>query len=173
MNRVSTLSLAFLLSSYPAFPQVAASQSVVAISVPQIMEASCPVGLFAQHRGAGSIVQIKDRPATATLPLELQWDNHRAKDIVGASLLVRGYDASTRILPAGSTNTPQMKKVFDLKLNLSGNGKTTIDFVARSFATVSSIELQSIEYADGSKWNISKGESCRIAPNNLVLIGQR
>ena len=173
MGRVSIVSLALLLGSYPALSQVAASPSVTALSVPQVMGASCPVGLSAQQRGTGSMVQIKDRSRTATLPLELRWDNHRAQDIVAASLLVRGYDASMRILPAGTPNTPPLKKIFDLKLNLLGNGKVTTNFAARSFATVSSIELQSVEYADGSQWHLSPGDRCSIAPDYLVLIGQR
>lgn len=174
MGRVSVVSLALLLSSSPTVSQVVANQSVVvASSVPQMMEASCPVGLVAQQQGTGSMIQIKDRSRTAGQPLELRWDNHRAKDIVRASLLIRGYDASLRLLPAGAPNIPQRKKVFDLKLQLSGNGKATTDFAARSFATVSSIELQSVEYADGSQWHLSPGERCSIAPNNLVLVGQR
>jgi hypothetical protein len=118
------------------------------------------------------MVQIQNRSAIAALPLELHWNNHETKDIVGASLLVFGYDASARILPA-ETNAPQMRKVFNLKLDLSGNGNAITDFIAHSFAAVSSIELRSIEYADGTQWHLSSGEICRIAPDNFVLVGSR
>lgn len=171
MVRTALVSLTLLLGSSFAFPQTLLQQTIVE-KTPLTMGANCPVGLQAERRGIGTFVQIKGQPPEVSLRLALHWENLRAKDIVAATLLVRGHDGSPQVIPAKSSTSPELLKTFHLAMNVSGSGKATTALMARSFGTVSWIELHSIDYADGTHWNVSEGESCRIAPSGLLLVAE-
>lgn len=151
----------------------AAAQRALTVDSIQGMGVGCPVDLQAQRRGTGAMVQTMGQPGQAAQRLRLNWANRHGKAIVGATLVVRGFDASARVIPAGSAATPELKKTIDVKLNLSGEGKTTTDMTMRSFSTVSWIDLTSVEYADGTGWSLPTGESCTVAPDRLVLVATR
>jgi hypothetical protein len=105
--------------------------------------------------------------------LQLHWGNLHEKGIAGITIEVRGYDASARVIPADRSNTAALKKVFNVAVKIDGHGKATTRFTAQSFGTISWIDLQAIEYVDGSRWSLSRGETCRVAPSPLMLVAER
>jgi len=167
MRHIALLPLTLLFGSSFAFSQSSTQQAFAKVTS-NMMGASCPVSLQAQH-GPGALVQTKDRSPEPAQRLKLYWGNLHRKDIVAATILVRGYDATPRFLPVNYA-APQLKRTFNLVVDVASHGKTTTDLTARSFATVSWIDLKSIEYADGSRWNISQRETCRISLNGFMLI---
>ncbi|HEY0162275.1 MAG TPA: hypothetical protein VGB69_06325 [Edaphobacter sp.] len=170
MNRTSSLCAALLFgsSSLSLCASDLPSQPVTATATLSTMGPGCPVSLQAQH-GPGAVVQTKTSVREAGQRLELHWENLQAKDIIGVTILARGYDATPRILPVGGM-TPPLKKTFDLELKVSGHGTAITDFAAQSFAAVKWIDLESITYADGTRWNVAEGKNCRISPNGFMLV---
>lgn len=169
MNRSAVFSLALLFGSSFAFSQ-GSIQQMPAGTFTSLYGAGCPVSLVAQ-RGPGAVVQTKGPSREAAQRLELHWKNLRDKDMVAATVQVWGYDATPRVLPVGYATPSPMKKNFDLVVNIEGHGRSTTGLTARSFATVKWIDLKSIAYADGTHWNVSKGEMCRISPNGFLRVG--
>ncbi|RZU39740.1 hypothetical protein [Edaphobacter modestus] len=175
MNRAGFFSLTLLCGASFVFSQssrsAAAARQVLAIDTVSVMGVNCPVSLLARPAGAGAMVETAGRTQDAAPQLQLNWENRHGKDIVAATIEVRGYDASPQIIPADLAVSPKLKKTFNLNVNLSGDGKTTTDLRVRPFASVSWIDLRSIEYADGTHWNAAAGETCRVVPSRLVLVG--
>jgi len=176
MNRPGVLSLALLFGASFAFSSQALSQSmpqpVLAETMMSGMGEGCPVSLQAQRNGIPSVVVTDGRTPVPAAQLQLNWGNRQRKEIAAAAIFVHGFDATPRVIPAGSRTaaSAELKKVFAVKLNLSGGGQATTDLTLQRFATVSSIELRSIEYADGSRWNIPAGQNCSIAPNPYLPV---
>lgn len=160
-----------LLGSFFALPLNLHAQASVGSPVLNIMGEGCPVGLQAQRRGSNEIVQTKDHsPAAVAQQLQLNWTNRLQKEIVAAAIVVHGFDASARIIPVGSHLSPELKKVVAVKLDIASVGHATTHLNLQHFATISSVEVKSIEYADGTRWSAPTEGSCRIAPNLLLLV---
>lgn len=175
MIRSGVFSLAILFgtaaSSPPSFSQTA-FQSVVAETTPSGMADGCRVGLLAQRKGMPTVVATDGKPPVPAARLQLHWENRQRKEIVAAAISVQGFDATPRLIPAGSLNAPKpmLKKVFAVKLALSAAGRGTTDLALPNFASIRAIELKSVEYADGSRWNAASGLRCIIAPNGYLPI---
>jgi len=176
MNRTGVFSLALLIGASLAFSPRALSQSmlqpVIANTRVSGMGEGCPVSLQVQRNGIPTVVVTDGHTPVPAAQMQLNWGNHQRRKIVAAAILVHGFDAAPRVIPAGRGDrvSTELKKIYAVKLNLSGGGQTTTDLTLRKFATVSSIELESIEYADGSRWTAPVGQSCSIAPNPYLPI---
>jgi hypothetical protein len=176
MNRPGVLSLALLFGASFALPSQSLSQSIAqpVIAKPMVsgMGAGCPVDLQAQRNGIPTVVVTDGRAPVPAAQLQLNWGNRQQKKIVAAAVFVHGFDATPRVIPAASgvAASAELKKVFAVKLNLTGGGQATTNLTLQKFATVSSIELKSIEYENGSRWNLPAGQSCSIAPNPYLPI---
>jgi hypothetical protein len=171
VNRTTLTFLTVLLSAPIALCQNTA-QPVIAETLPLVMGAGCPVSLQIQ-RGHGAMIQTAEPQRKPGQHLQLHWGNLHEKGIAGITIEVRGYDASARVIPADRSNTAALKKVFNVAVKIDGHGKATTRFTAQSFGTISWIDLQAIEYVDGSRWSLSRGETCRVAPSPLMLVAER
>lgn len=170
MNRKMFALLAICLVSPVASSQTA-TRPVVAEANPTMMGTGCPVGLQAQPHGSGAIIETRGERKEIAQKLRLYWENRREKGIASATILVRGYDTSLRVIPAGSTATPALTKSFRIATRIAGHSKETTELTAQRFATVRWIDLKSIEYTDGTQWSLPKGELCRISPSRFIRIG--
>jgi hypothetical protein len=171
MRHTAVLSVALLFGSTFAFPQDS-TQPVIVYTSPGMMSLHCPVQMTAQKLGGLAMREASDRRSyEATQELQLFWKNFRTKNVVAATIVVSGHDASPRLLPTGQRVTPELIRAFDVKMDLSHGNTTETRLSARSFATVSRIDLKSVEYADGTHWAISPGETCSVEPNGFMLVG--
>ena len=165
-----------LLLGMSAFTPASFSQTgfqpVVAEPTPSGMADGCPVGLLAQRKGMPTVVATDGKPPVPAARLQLHWENRQRKKILAAAISVQGFDATPRLIPAGSLNAPKpmLKKVFAVKLALSATGRDTTDLALSNFASIRAIELKSIEYADRSRWNAAPGLRCIITPNGYLPI---
>lgn len=175
MNRpgVFTLEILFGIAVFsPASFSQTRFQSVIAETAPSGMAEGCPVSLQAQRIGMPTVVATDGKTPVPAAELQLNWENRKRKEIVAAAISVHGFDAMPRLIPAVSLNAPKptLKKIFAVKLTLSATGRGTTGLTLRNFASVSAIELKSIEYADGSRWNGTPGRRCSIVPNPYLPI---
>ena len=133
--------------------------------------ANCPVGLRAQRQGAGNVVVVDGSNRFVSSPrVHLQFDNWQPNTIVAVSVTVHGYDAKARITPVGSEDSSELRKTVELNLNVATGKTAGADLTLHPLATVSRVDLESVEYADGSRWSSSDGKTCHVVPDLFMLV---
>jgi hypothetical protein len=190
MHRRQALSLfaalAFTLPAAAQAPSQNASQPHAPaldsslVWAPTTMQPGCPVDLRAQ-RGTGSGLVIAHAsehhgPTGIAQQLHMTFTNRLPKNAIGVTLTVHGLTAAFRMTPAtestGSTDGT-ITRTLHLDLTLDPNANVSADLTLQSFTSVTRIDLDAIDYADGSSWKSSAAQTCRIAPDGLMLIGSR
>jgi hypothetical protein len=111
----------------------------------------------------------KVRPQLQRLRLTLT--NPSSRDIVSAEFTAHGFSNKPRAmeLSAGS-NEPDLAKTIDLVLSVKGKGHASSDLSLNHFTAVTSIDLNSITYADGSTWHAPSPAACSITPSMVMLV---
>ena len=135
---------------------------------------NCPVGLRAQRQGQSNMVVVDGSQRYVYSPrVRLLFDNWLPNAIVAMTLTVRGYDAKARVSPVdrGAERSSELTKTVNLNLSVAGRMKASADVTIRPLATVSRVDLESVEYADGTRWSASAGKTCRVVPDLLMLVG--
>jgi hypothetical protein len=91
-------------------------------------------------------------------------ENH----IVAADLVVHGYAAGTRVIPAASV-AQEVAETFHLA---TVNDHPLVDSPIRTthIAMVNWLELTRLQFADGSTWEPSAGSRCSASPSLFVLV---
>jgi hypothetical protein len=133
---------------------------------------ACPVGLRAQHISDGMMVNTRDGKKQETsqrLQLSFSKASH---PIARATVNVSGWTMESRLEPAtaeaakrGTGQSPVAVRTLTVPVT-----DGAADVWVPGLTGVSSIELVSLEYADGSTWTPSGADSCRFAPDPLMLI---
>ncbi|HVN93632.1 MAG TPA: hypothetical protein VMT38_08050 [Terracidiphilus sp.] len=158
----------------------------------------CPVSVEASHLSDGNVVRTGagqfqighdpiNRPQSQRLPvngakgvgqwLHLKLKSPDARTIDSAALSLRGYTATGRteqLGPAKPTKETTLKmQTLTVYLIPGADHTSTVDVWASGLTAVVSVELLSVKYSDGSTWTPAEGNSCRVAPDHLMLITQR
>lgn len=133
---------------------------------------ACPVGLRAQHIADGSMVNARDGKKQETaqrLHLSFSKASH---PIARATVNVSGWTMESRFEQTvaksdkhGTGQNPVAVRTLTVPV-----ADGAADVWVPGLTGVSSIELVSLEYADGSTWTPSGADSCRFAPDPLMLI---
>lgn len=175
VNRVSGAFLVILLGTVGGYGQ---NLKLVGPSTPTVMTrlsgANCPVGLRAQRQGLGNVVIVDGANKYAASPqVHLMFDNWQANEIVAMTVTVHGYDAKARISPVGRAgeDSAELSKTVNLNLSVAGWKKASTDVTLRPLASVSRVDLETVEYSDGSRWSASEGKTCRVVPELFMLVG--
>lgn len=191
--KLVVLSLAFVFSSFSLAAQNRDAQGfVVGITSPdgqtsaqQTMalramnvSSGCPVAMRLNQTVSGSLREAGKGQSgltyAAKLHLVLSQVPHGkivAASVKAALVTVHGYDGTPRFeLISSGQNTPAVKmmKIRFVPVGLKG---ATADFLVVGFASASSLDIDSLTYADGSIWKPAQGETCTVAPNPFMLIG--
>jgi hypothetical protein len=181
MNRPGALSLCiFPMISLAALTLSAESsgrdnaQPAVVYQVP--VSLGCPVGVRAEHGTGGGMLWVRDgRSVGIGQQIQLTLSNPKSVGIVGADIVVHGNTAKGRVLPAhsGQAGSSEIAKTLELKLPVGAKEDASTDLFLRAFTSVTSIDLNAVQYADGSIWRASTLQSCHIAPDGVMLISSR
>lgn len=138
---------------------------------------ACPVGLGAERRGTVNLVIVDGTERREVVPtVRLTVANLQGKDIVGATVTVRGYDTNPRLAPLRSGQavpTPELAKTLVLKLNVASGKNGETDLTMQRFGSVSGVDLESLEYADGTSWHAPAERVCHVEPSLMMLVGSR
>jgi hypothetical protein len=136
---------------------------------------ACPVGLRAQHIADGTMVNTRDgkkQETTQRLHLSFSKASHpiaRATvNVSGWTMESRFEQTVTRSAKNGTGQNPMAVRTVTAQVTDGG-----ADVWVPGLTGVSSIELVSLEYADGSTWTPSGADSCRFTPDPLMLIAGR
>lgn len=134
---------------------------------------ACPVGLRAQHISDGTMVNTtrdgKKQETAQRLHLSF---SKVSQPIARATVNVSGWTvvgrtelATATLAKHGTGQSPVAVRTVTVQVT-----DGTADVWVPGLTGVSSIELVSLEYSDGTTWTPSGAESCRFAPDPLMLI---
>jgi hypothetical protein len=188
MRRFS-VSLLFLLASTFTFAQTSinppavdknpsasgkAADSVV-LYADRLDNSGCPVGFFASRQATGQIMSAGDaKQAGPAQGLHLMLNHLAAPAIESIEITVYGYGISSkaRALPAHEPS-PDVSKTFELRRSAGSNSLSDADVWVHNVGSLSSVELISITYADGTTWHATENLKCRAIPSNFLLVGRK
>jgi hypothetical protein len=133
---------------------------------------ACPVGLRAQHISDGTMVNTRDGKKQETaqrLHLSFSKASHpiarATMNVSGWTMVGRTALATATLAKHGAGESPVAVRTVTVQVT-----DGAADVWVPGLTGVSSIELVSLEYADGSTWTPSGADSCRFTPDPLMLI---
>ncbi len=182
MNRAAAFSLLIFLGSIasPAQSSGLSATRPTVLHMPPV-STGCPIGMRAQHLpGLGAVIATKgnppaNRPAGPVQVLQLTLSNTKPKEVVGAQITVHGFTRKGRLTPARSAQTEpgEITTTINIKLTVGAKEDASTELSLRSFTAVSLIELDSVNYSDGSAWRASDLQTCHVVPDGMMLISSR
>jgi hypothetical protein len=169
MKSASILPLAIMLATTSMFGQGLTLP-------PRIDPSKCPVGLQVE-RSAGLFAykNAKSGPADdVASPLsEQRFDfkmiNFLPHEIVNAEITAHGLSYEWRVMRV-SAPTPNIWKTMDVALDVKANSSASGELSFAHFSTISTIDVNSLTYADGSTWHASSPGACSVAPSLIMRI---
>lgn len=108
--------------------------------------------------------------------LRLTLAGPRSGQIARATVTVHGMTPKGRVIEADSSSirpansSAEATMTLDLVFTADGEDTVSSDLWAPGFSSVTSIELDSVTYANGSIWKFSNRDMCQVAPDPLMLI---
>ena len=139
----------------------------------------CPIGLQVNHGsfflqrkveyGPGSNDGI---PLTGSVQrIHLIMTNPNPREIVKVQLTVHGYSDKWKAIPlVRASSAPDLAKEVTVVLDIQGNGHASSDLSLNNFTAVTSVDLDSLTYADGSAWEAASRGLCTVAPSLMMLV---
>ncbi len=137
---------------------------------------SCPVAMRAQHLSDGSLVKTRDsHPSGIGQWLHLSLVSRDSRQIARATLRVRGFSPKARVTQTGPGGDQAFDAVRTLTVAFAARAgrSATADLWVPGMTAVGRIDLESLEYSDGSTWQIDGASICRVAPDPEMLIMSR
>ena len=93
--------------------------------------------------------------------------------MVGATVRVRGYSARPQVFPvSGDNSAGELAKTVTFKLDVAQGKHSHTDVTAEKFGGISRIDLELVEYADGSVWRANSERSCSVEPSLFMLVAE-
>jgi hypothetical protein len=192
VGRASILSLVFLLSNALLLgQQQLTKQDAGSASLTQVRSAgtNCPIGVEANLVALPSVSNagpsINGQPLQRKEPslegqqvkkdylqLHLDVSNPSTRDIVGAQFTVHGFSRKLRLIdPSDPSNAPDLWRTVDVALDVQGKGHASSELSLTHFtAIITSIDLDSVTYADRTQWQAPSAGACSTIPNALIRI---
>ena len=114
----------------------------------------------------------KAPPPTDYQQLHLDVNNSSSRDIVGAKFTVHGLSRKLRVMNVSDpANAPDLAKTVEVALDVRGRGDASSELSLTHFAaTITSIDLDSVKYADGTPWQAPSQGACSIIPSMVMRI---
>ena len=138
------------------------------------MPIPCPVSMHANHLADGSMVKTGGaHPQRPGQWLHVTLTSPDKRVLAKATFNVHGWTAKGRMeqTEAGRKSAPTWRTI-QTPLT-AGSGKTaSADIWAPGLSAVSSVELLSVAFADGSTWAPAAGKSCRVMPDLMMAIAR-
>lgn len=147
-------------------------------SLPVSASAStCPVSLHAlQGSGTGLLAVSKAESTSGPAQhIHLILSNGNTSRPVSGKVVVRGLAGKSQLLQTQSSEAERFDLIrsLDIPFTPQGEREVAADLTLAGFTSVSSIHLESIDYADGSTWKIASGQVCRVVPDPIMLVAGR
>lgn len=149
-----------------------ASQEEVLKLAANVLANSCPISLHARHAPGGEVIETNGkRIQDAVQRLHLIIGDPNSRRIVAANVTVRGFSNKARYMPTMSTeDSSDAAKTLDVRFPSGAGNESSTDVAVPGLNAVTSIDLNSVSYSDGSTWKLAAGSSCRSWVDGLMLV---
>jgi hypothetical protein len=145
----------------------------------------CPVSMQAKQRGMTEMVKTKKNapnPEPDAMPKPAQHihlilagfgKDRRVTEatVTARGLSSRGRAINTNLVAGGQAS--DLSRKLDVKFTANDDGTVSANLDLPAFTTVTSLQLESITYSDGSSWKLADEKACTVAPDPLMLIAGR
>ena len=160
MNPTRALPLLMLFSSL-AFPQTFDEQFSS-----QLFRANCPVELRANLTLTPKILPVQKERSGDTGNEHLITISLRnpKMEMTGARMTIHGFPIGIRIDPGVvyfPNHPAEIRRTARFDRKVAAGQDASFDFSVSDFGTVTSIDLDSVTYADGSTWRPENTNLCR------------
>jgi hypothetical protein len=181
MKLISLLPLAAALTATVAAGQDSSTAAKnLALNLYQDTVNRCPIGLqvdhgsffFERRTDYGSGLHQQMPLAHAVQAIHLAMTNPSAREIVEVQFTIHGYSDKGRALFLMS-GAPDLTRKITLKRDIEGKGQASSDLSLSGFTAVSSVDVDSLTYADGSMWNATASGVCSVTPKAFMLVSAR
>lgn len=139
---------------------------------------SCPIGMQARHDFffrkdlvSGDPAQKKDggTGGVQSMQIRLTLTNSDARRITRARIVVHGTNGLWRTVPVGDpAGKPEVTQSMDARFEPGEGREVDAYLVLQGFTAIQSIHLDTVTYADGSRWKAAG--ACRVAPDPFMLV---
>ncbi len=139
------------------------------------LPSTCPVGMRASHLSDGSVIKTDAaHPKGLGQRLRLTLTSPDSRSITSATVNVRGWTAKGRMEQADKANDAALQvRTLQVSFTAGTDHTATADAWVPGFTAVSSVELLSVAYGDGTTWTPVQGKTCRVKPDPLMLIADK
>jgi hypothetical protein len=132
---------------------------------------ACPAIFTAQHLSDGTMIRTgRNHPRGIGQSLHVTLNIHQGAT---ATLAVHGFSNEGRATKANLNSSPDAVRTVTVYLASSQNSQAAGNLWAPELTAVSSIDLVSLSYDDGSNWSAPGGQTCRVTPDPMMLISGR
>jgi hypothetical protein len=129
----------------------------------------------ARQRPFDHLLVARNRQQSATFAQRISL-TLSGKQIVLGEVRVHGFTAKGRVVQSTESPEPPSGNVtrgLTLTFSADSGKSVSADLILPGFTAITSIELVSLEYSDGSEWHVSMQRPCAVTPDPLMLISNR
>lgn len=139
------------------------------------LSGACPVGFSARHANSGMMVNVSPATKPHGGAYDLHFTPRDGEAMIEARVTLHGLSGH-HVLPAGDPSAVtswESSEVFNLALRADPSHLFTSVVYLKTLTGVTSVELNEITYANGTKWHEVTGSPCAIRPDGFTLITSR
>lgn len=172
MKSASVLILFLLLAPISTFAQYKPAPSYGVAGMEGLGPSdSCPVSLRAQFLPDGDLIKTGPaHPQGIGQALHLTFSNPSRGLVTEATLLLRGWTPKGRRFETGNDAKPDAVRSQHVHLVPGPNQTATADIWVAGLSAVTSVEIVSATYKNGSAWARPDNLSCGAVPDGFMLV---
>lgn len=134
----------------------------------------CPVRIRALQGTGYGLVKVRGEQQVEgpSQRIHLLLTNPKSKQLAGAEIVVSGLSPKSHALSRGDRPS-DLTKAMEITFTSESENTVSADLLLLGFTSVTSIELKSISYRDGTTWTVADHQACQAAPDPLMLIANQ
>jgi hypothetical protein len=176
--RLAAAMLSLSLAPFALSAQTVTLKDAAVPLTPWSNMSGCPASLQAQQISSADMMQVRkgqqDKPQPSGQRLHLTFTDRDSKQIVAATVAVEGFTFTPRMMNAVLKSQKDQKDssraTRTIHIAFQAGTSVAADILVPGVSAAQSIDLIELSYADGTEWKLAEGQSCRIAPDPLMLI---
>ena len=138
----------------------------------QTLPDNCPIEMKARMDSAGKVVPVENGQIEANVQrLRITLSSPKSAGIAATQITVYGFPVGGRIAPAVlylPSDPAEIRKTFTFDRAVPAGQSATIELWVRDFSTVTSLNLDSVAYADGSSWHPQDHKYCQAFVSSSI-----
>jgi hypothetical protein len=136
----------------------------------------CPVSLHAGHLSDGNMVRTGTaHPKGIGQWLSLSLTGPDEKQVARARLTVQGLTPKGHVSQTRSVGTASLnaEQTFNVAFSSGPQSVAIANLWVPDMSAVERIDVQSIQYSDGSTWKLADGQTCQVKPDLFMLVASQ